>query len=227
MTSVAVEISNLFFPTTLTAYPNMKIRNPFFLALGITLTAIGLSNSEAGTRGTGPMRDAVTHEHLSQSLRTAQQKDPVRELGPAIGKVDEDPAVKNTSRDLIKDSTILCYRGFLTLVPKRAVLHLPEKLKDRFEAKPNIQVQTWADFYVANRGWIRTIEVTREQAMGEVAMSEEIVKSFETSTSAIVATFKGGPISVLPVPEPTVKTDSDPVNPSPTTESKPAPTRKP
>lgn len=148
------------------------------------------------------MRDAATHDQLASSLRMAQQKDPIRDTGPAIGKHEEDPAVKNSGRDLIKDSTILCYRGFLTLVPKRAVLHLPEKLKDRFEIQPNIQVQPWPEFYQANRGWIRTIEVTREQAMGEVAMPEEVVEAFKTSTSAVVATFKGGPISVLPVKEP-------------------------
>jgi hypothetical protein len=148
------------------------------------------------------MRDSASHTQLSNSLRMAQQKDPIRDLGPAIGKVEEDPAKRNASRDLIKDSTILCFRGYLTLVPKRAVLHLPEKLADRFKEQPNIKVQSWQDFYLANRGWIRTVEVTREQAMGLAPLSEDLVETFAKSTSAVVATFKGGPISVLPLKEP-------------------------
>lgn len=161
------------------------------------------------------MRDATSHDELSRSLRMAQQKDPVRDLGPAIGKSDEDPAKRNAGRDLIKESTILCYRGFLTLVPKKAVLHLPEHLKDRFVAKDGIQVVTWKDFHQGNRGWIRTLEVSREQAMGQAPLPEEIVKSFETSTSVVVATFKGGPISVVPYKEPEPAADGATAAPRP------------
>lgn len=144
------------------------------------------------------MRDAATHDQLSQSLRMVQQSDPIRDLGPAIGKTEEDPSKPLASRDLIKDSTILCYRGYLTLVPKRAVLHLPDALKDRFEAKEKVKVVSWNGFFQVNRGWIRAVEVTREQAMGQAPMSEEVVKSFQEGNSAVIATFKGGPISVLP-----------------------------
>lgn len=164
----------------------------------------------AEKRPTQPMREAATHDTLSHSLRMAQQKDPVQNLGPAIGKSDEDPSKAYAGRDLIKDSAILCYRGFLTLVPKRAVLHLPEKLKERFEVQENVKVQTWKDFYQSNRGWIRTVEVTREQAMGQTPMPEEIVAAFEESTSAVIATFKGGPISVLPYVAPVEEGAGDP-----------------
>ena len=180
----------------------MNLFSNIFAAFTASIALLPAADAGLKPQTRAPMRDAATHNQLSNSLRMAQQKDPIRDTGPAIGKHDEDPAVKNSSRDLIKDSTILCYRGFLTLIPKRAVLHLPEKLKDRFEVQPNIKVQPWPEFYQANRGWIRTIEVTREQAMGEAAMPEEVVEAFKTSTSAVVATFNGGPISVLPVKVP-------------------------
>jgi hypothetical protein len=172
----------------------------FFVAMLVTATSPVIAQTKA--RPATPMRDAATHDQLSQSLRMAQHKDPIRALGPAVGNVDEDPSVKNSTRDLIKDSTILCYRGFLTLVPKRAVLHLPDELKDRFEAKPNIIVKPWAEFYALNRGWIRTVEVTRAQAMGEAPLSEDAVKAFSESKATIIATYKGGPISVLPLKAP-------------------------
>lgn len=174
-------------------------------ALAIALPCLGQAQERPSTK----MRDAATHDQLSQSLRMVQQKDPIQDLGPAIGKTDEDPAKPMASRDLIKDSAILCYRGFLTLVPKRAVLHLPETLKERFEAKEKVKVVSWKDFYQGNRGWLRTVEVTREQAMGQAPMDEEVVKSFQTGTSAVVATFKGGPISVLPYVAPEADTGEE------------------
>ncbi len=160
------------------------------------------------------MRDAATHDQLSRALRMAQQNDPIRALGKPAGKSDEDPAKRDTGRDLIKESTILCYKGSLTLLPKQAVLHLPDSLKGRLEVQPNAKVLTWADFHRANRGWIRTVEVSREQAMGQAEMPEEVVKTFQGSSSVVVATFKGGPISVLPytAPEEASATPADPAS---------------
>lgn len=197
------------------------MNHPLFSSIcaGLAIAMASPVLAETAARKTMPMRDTATHEQLSQSLRMAKQKDPIRDLGPAAGNVDVDPSLKNSTRDLIKDSTILCYRGFLTLVPKRAVLHLPEELKDRFEVKPNIVVKPWAEFYALNRGWIRTVEVTRAQAMGEEPMSEDAVKAFTESKSAVVATYKGGPISVLPLKVPA---EEEVEGETPTTEGTPA-----
>jgi hypothetical protein len=172
--------------------PSFILKALFSLSLVVPFTV------NAQSTGSVKMRDAATHDQLSQLLRMMQQRDPIQALGPAIGKKDEDPSKALTSRDLIKDSAILCYRGYLTLVPKRAVLHLPEKLKERFEAKDKVKIVSWSGFLQINRGWIRALEVTREQAMGQTPMSEEVMKSFQDETSAVIATFKGGPISVLP-----------------------------
>lgn len=155
-----------------------------------------------GSKPAGKMRDAATHNDLSNKLRLQQQSDPIRNLGPAIGKVDEDPAAKFAGRDLIKDSAIICYRGNLTLVPKRSVLHVPNALKNRLGEQANVKVLRWPDFYNANRGWIRTVEVTRDQAMGLAPMPESTVEALSKSSSVIIATFKSGPISVLPLKEP-------------------------
>ncbi len=173
----------------------------FALAAASVLSAPAQDQAEPQTR---PMRDAATHDQLSQSLRMAQQSDPIRNIGPAIGQVEADPSLALAGRDLIKDSIILCYRGSLTLLPKRSVLHLPEPLKSRFEAVDGAAVVTWADFFQGNRGWIRTMEVTREQAMGEAPLPEGTEESFAASASVIVATFQGGPISVKPYVKPEV-----------------------
>ena len=182
----------------------MKPTTATILILGV-LAGLLLEHSSKAAPGAKPdsrIRDAATHSELSNALRMAQQNDPIRNLGPAIGKSDEDPAAKFAGRDLIKDSTIICFRGGLTLVPKRAVLHIPDALKDRIGEQSGVKVMRWVDFYNANRGWIRTMEVTRDQAHGEAPLSEASLEAIKKSSSLVVATFNGGPISVLPLKEP-------------------------
>ena len=128
----------------------------------------------------------------------AQQKDPLRELGPAAGKSDEDPSKKNLPEDFIKNSTVLSYRGSITFIPKRAVLHLPEAYEDRMKIEKGAKVMTFQKFFALNRGWIRTMEVSREQAMGHKPFPEKTVQAMKNSSSVVVATYKQGPISVLP-----------------------------
>lgn len=177
-----------------------RILTPVFFGL---FTLVGTTTGSAAEASPAlQMRDAASHDVLSQKLRMAQQKDPIRNLGPAAGKVDVDPSKNLSGRDLIKDSTILCYRGNLTLVPKQAVLHLPENLKDRSKEQSGVKIIAWSEFYQSNRGWIRTVEVTREQATGLAPLPETIVEAYQKSTSVVIATFKGGPISVLPYKEP-------------------------
>ena len=148
------------------------------------------------------MKEAPNHEQLSKKLRIAQQRDPLKELGPAKGDTSTDPTKRSEKRDLIASSALLCFQGQLTLVPKRAVLHFPEKLEDRKGAKPNVKVKTFQDFYSQNRGWIRTVEVTREQALGHAPIAESILTAIKESSSVVIATYKGGPISVLPEKDP-------------------------
>jgi len=168
---------------------------------GIVSATILASALQSAPRSVGkmPMRDVATHNELSASLRMAQQSDPIRLLGPPAGKSDEDPSLRNSSRDLIKESTVVCFNGSLTLVPKRAVIFIPEHLKDRIGVKPKQEVKRWRDFLPANRGWIRTFEVSPDQAMGYAPIAKATLEAMQQGSSMIVATFKSGPISVLPL----------------------------
>ena len=83
------------------------------------------------------------------------------------------------------------------LVPKRAILHTPAAMSARIKLQPGSKIQTWADFFAVNRAWITTVEVSRAQAEGKLPLAEEVVKRIEKSTSVVVATYQGGPISVL------------------------------
>lgn len=142
-----------------------------------------------------PMRDAATHEQLVVMYRKVSQEDPMRKLVPAKGS---DPSTVNQPLDLISQSDIICFNGVATLVPKRAVLQIPKNLADRLKWQPGARIQSWADFYAQNRGWITTVEVSRVQAEGNNPLAGETRKQLAKSGNLIVATYQGGPISVLP-----------------------------
>jgi hypothetical protein len=142
------------------------------------------------------MRDVVTHEQIVEAARKAQEEAPPPVFTPLAGK---DPSVANKPGDLLSRSDILCFQGRATLVPKRAVLHVPKELSDRLKMQEGAQISSWTDFLNSNRAWIRTVAVTRVQAEGNHPMPEETLKSFEKEKRLVVATYQEGPISVLPL----------------------------
>ena len=145
------------------------------------------------------MRDASTHAQLSVIHRKAAETDPMRNMVPAKGP---DPSLIDPPKDLIANSDIICFGGLVTLVPKRAILGIPKNFADRMKFQPGSKIKSWADFYAQNRGWITTVEVSRIQAEGNKPMAEEVYKSIGKSKNLVVATYQGGPISVLPLKVP-------------------------
>jgi hypothetical protein len=163
------------------------------------------------------MRDAATHEQLAAKLRSVQQADPMLKMEPAKG---QDPAKENRVPDLLSQSDFLCFGGRATLVPKRAILHIPENLAERLKMQAGTPIQSWADFFAANRGWITTMEVTRAQSEGREVFDEDTAKRLQDSVQVVVATFQGGPISVLP-PKVEAPATTDAENAKPADPAKP------
>lgn len=146
------------------------------------------------------MRDVPTHDDLvRKAQRAANLVDPMQHLAKAEGG---DPSKVNRPDDLLAQSDILCYNGLATLVPKRAILASPAAHQERLAFKPGSKIVSWGDFYQQNRNWITTVEVSRIQAEGKQALAEETSKRIEKSRNLVVATYQGGPISVLPPPTP-------------------------
>ncbi len=144
------------------------------------------------------MRDAATHEQLSLSLRAANQQDPMKGMKPSKGP---DPSV-NRPKSILAESDVVSFGGHSTLVPKRAILQIPKTYADRLRFQPRSKLVGWSDFFALNRGWITTIEVSRLQAEGNAPIAAETQKQMTQSGNLIVATYLGGPISVLPLKTP-------------------------
>ncbi len=166
------------------------------------LLTVGLGQAFASPAGTTPvMRDAATHEQLSQGLQQARLADPMRTLKVTAGG---DPSLKAVPEDLISHSDILCFNGLATLVPKRAILTTPANFKERLSMRGNVKLVGWSEFFAINRAWITTEEVTYAQAAGTEPLPESTTARIGKSSNLMVATYLGGPISVaVPAAAPT------------------------
>jgi hypothetical protein len=154
--------------------------------------------------------DSVSSEELNLAYRKSSRRDPMKSLEKIPG---EDPTKVNQPVSLLEQSDIICFGGVATLVPKRAILSLPAKYKDCLKLKPGAKIVGWAEFYAVNRGWITTVEVSRVQAEGNKALAEEISDRIAKSNNLVVATFSGGPISVLPPKQPAASAETVKVAP--------------
>ena len=166
------------------------------------ITTFGASFSQAETRPASAVSDGVTHEQLVGLYRQASNNDPMRKHAPTKGP---DPSTVNPPKSLLSESDMFCFNGAVTLVPKRAIIQIPKSMAARMKYQPGAKILTWAQFYALNRGWITTVEVSRIQAEGNGPLAPETQKQIAKSGNLIVATFQGGPISVLPLKVPADK----------------------
>ena len=151
----------------------------------------------------GAPQEAMTHEQLILARRNADLGDPMSKMPAVKG---EDPSVVNRPPSILETSDIISFGKFATLVPKRAILQIPKSVADRIRLEPGATIQSWSEFYAANRGWITTVEVSRVQAEGNEPIAEETKLQLSKCGNLVVATYLGGPISMLPLKEPEAKT---------------------
>jgi hypothetical protein len=131
------------------------------------------------------------------------------------GGPDEKPQARER---LLNSSDIISFGGLATLVPKHAILQVPASCTGRMNIEPGAKIVSWADFYAANRSWITTVEIGIVQAEGKQPIAEETKKMMSKSRNLIVATYQGGPISLLPPPKAAPKaTDKPAATPAATT----------
>lgn len=162
------------------------------------LIPLGLAVTPApGGEDKPVFRDAATHEDLVEKTRAAGRVDKLGDVKPVR---KEDPSVTNRPKSILETSDVLSFNGFTTLVPKGSIIGVSEAYEGRVNpSDPHNNLVRWKEFYARNRGWITTVEVSRDQAHGEKPLEEELAKQLEESADLIVATLKGSPISMLPL----------------------------
>ncbi|MEM1085687.1 MAG: hypothetical protein AAGI48_16385 [Verrucomicrobiota bacterium] len=141
-----------------------------------------------------PMKDRVTGEELS--ARRMANASPVSTL--AQPTAEEQRVNRPSQQSIINQSVILTDGNNWTLVPRGAVLHLPEAHKAKIGGRPVGNLLPWKQFIAVNRAWISAEEITLRQAEGVHKLDERRVAFWPKQDKIIVATHLGGPISVTP-----------------------------
>ncbi|MBK1880846.1 hypothetical protein JIN85_00385 [Luteolibacter pohnpeiensis] len=136
----------------------------------------------------------VTEQELAQRLLQTEMRDLQKKSKSADSS---DPSEGSRPKNLLDRSTILCFGGMATLVPKGAVLHIPASIADRIGMQDGAKIVTWREFQIANRGWIVTQEVTMAQAEGKEPLAANVANRLGKEINMVVATYQGGPISML------------------------------
>ena len=181
--------------------------SPHSITLGTLALALASASSAPGpTKISTKMRDVITHRELMAQQAASKEPPPLSAFEKAEG---EDPAKGSRPQDILKSSDFLSYSGMATLIPKHALVYVPDLLKTRATIKDGLKIVTWPDFHAKNRSWITTVEVTRQQAEGLEPLDEEKMESIRKTGDVIVATMKGSPISVLPLKTPTEEAEEE------------------
>ncbi|MEX1114978.1 MAG: hypothetical protein WEB53_06995 [Akkermansiaceae bacterium] len=128
-----------------------------------------------------------------QSLTKLQQGNPIAHLEtPAEGTAIN----RQMGLSIIKQSMILNDGENWTLVPKDAVIFIPETLAGRANLKPVGRLLAWADFLTQNQGWITTRDVSFDQAVGNESVPSEHLKFWAKQDKIVIAVHQNKPISV-------------------------------
>ena len=138
------------------------------------------------------------------ALLKLQQNNPMMLLPKPVA--GEAKVTTPANQSIIKQSLILQDGKNWTLIPKGAVIFLPEAMKSRVDAKPIGHLLTFIDFITLNRNWITTNEVSFDQAAGNVPLPAERVSFWAKQDKVVIAVHQSGPISIRIAAEPQIIT---------------------
>lgn len=102
---------------------------------------------------------------------------------------------------LIDRSALLCSGRNWTIVPKRAVLHIPAQYQARVNGKRSGKLIPWKTFYEQNRGWIHVHSVSMQEARGERPIDSKKIEAYKGVSRVVISVCHGGPISVVEPPK--------------------------
>lgn len=97
---------------------------------------------------------------------------------------------------LVEMSTLLASGGNWVMIPKTALIYVPDRYSDKVVAKPSGSLISWNEFLKRNAGWIHTHEVTVLQARGKEVIDQKIIQAYQSMGKVVIATHQKNPITV-------------------------------
>jgi len=142
-----------------------------------------------------PTSDRITSAALSQ-LKSA-----VKPSFPQAQWTEQAPQGETRNYDIYKDSVILQQGNSHTVLPRNSIVYLPESLKQKVVSRPSGSFVSWPQFYLKNRNWIFTHEISLKQAHGTAPLKDGVIKQFERINRLVIAIHQNNPISILSLPQ--------------------------
>jgi hypothetical protein len=177
----------------------MKIPPLLFIALGL-LASAPTRGEEPRPSGRGP---EVLPPGLQSPASDVTNDEAFRARRSASGATMPKPVpMRAKSYSIAELSVFISHDETHAILPKGSVIFCPDALTSRVSNRAAGTPVAWSEFLVANRNWISTHEVTLAQVRGEAPLSEGDRKTFATAGRMVIATLRGNPITVLPVPSP-------------------------
>ncbi len=97
-------------------------------------------------------------------------------------------------------SEFIAIRENTVVVPKGAILHLPEAATASVVDGIQGELLDWLSFRTRHRAEIATLEVTLEQASGAKPIDQAKLEAARRQGRMLIAVLQGNPISVHPAP---------------------------
>jgi len=144
-----------------------------------------------------PILERVTPEALAKIRQESRVADLPEKAVP------ENQIARPKDQSIVRDSTILHDGKNWTIIPKGAIVFLPEALKSRTTSKPVGILLPFLDFLARNPSWITTNEVSFDQAAGNEELPPARIAHWAKQDKLVIAVHQRGPISVqIPKPAP-------------------------
>jgi len=105
---------------------------------------------------------------------------------------------KSSPYGLLEMSTAIQSGSDFMLVPKGSVIWCPTQHQEKIVPHPVGKFIGWTSFVTANRNWITTLEVTKDQAFGKAPIAPEILERHHRGNLVVIATLNGSPITLVP-----------------------------
>ena len=168
----------------------MISRHTLLVLLGI-VSACAAETPDSG--GYGP-RYLTEDKHAPAKRRVDDARLlQMRQAAKFDGSTAPDGSAKGWNLD--ENSEFITFNGSATLVPKHAIIHVPEKLRGHVSSGLNGKFMSWQEFATRYRAITTTFEVTLDEASGKTPLKPERVESLRKLDQIAVAVLNGSPIS--------------------------------
>ena len=148
-----------------------------------------------------PSSGGMGIEHLPKNLKppigkAISDKDlKARQNGEKFGGFTE-AGKEPKGWDLEKNSEFVAFEGAVTLVPKGAILHVPDRYRANVVTAMTGKFMLWNEFSAKYRGVVSAFEVSIAEASGQAEIKPERLEAARKTGVILVATIQQNPVSV-------------------------------